>query len=63
MKTVIKNNITGNKFEYKEPIYKKIDGIYGYLCVSGYKVYFFWSMLNESEIHFDLLDYEVKNYI
>ena len=29
--------------KYTAPIYTKLHGIYGYLCVSGYKVYFFWN--------------------
>lgn len=32
-----------NEFhEYKEPIYTKLDGMYGYLSVSMFNVYFFW---------------------
>ena len=28
--------------KYTEPIYTKMDGMYGYLSVSGHKVFFFW---------------------
>lgn len=28
--------------EYLEPIYTKQDGMYGYISVSGYEVFFFW---------------------
>ena len=28
--------------EYKQPIYTKLNGVYGYLSVSKMNVYFFW---------------------
>jgi hypothetical protein len=28
--------------EYKEPVYMKLNGIYGYISVSKTSVYFFW---------------------
>jgi len=39
-----------NEFhKYTEPIYTKLDGIYGYLSVSGHKVFFIW--YNNSSEH------------
>jgi len=29
--------------KYTTPIYTKLDGMYGYISVSGYKVFFFWN--------------------
>lgn len=37
--------------EYKEPIYTKIDGMYGYLSVSMFNAYFFW--YDGSNVYFD----------
>lgn len=37
--------------EYKEPIYTKLGGMYGYLSVSMFKVYFFWH--DDNNIHCD----------
>lgn len=36
------SNEAKKPFEYKSPIYTKLDGVYGYISVSGDKVYFFW---------------------
>jgi len=35
-------------YTYIKPIYTKMDGIYGYVCVSGHRVFFFWYN-NETE--------------
>lgn len=41
-----------NEFhEYKEPIYTKLGGMYGYLSVSMFNVYFFW--YDETNVCFD----------
>lgn len=37
--------------KYTNPIYTKLHGIYGYLCVSGHKVYFFW--VNDENVSVD----------
>jgi hypothetical protein len=64
MKTIVKNKITDETFEYKEPIYTKINGIYGYLCVSQDKVYFMHPDSVSIGINCDeLTDYKVKNYV
>lgn len=36
---------------YKEPLYTKMDGIYGYLNVFMYKVFFIWS--DDEGVHSD----------
>lgn len=58
MKCYITHN--GWKDEYKEPTYTKINGIYGYICVSNDdKVYFFWHDGNEM-VKDDLEEYKVS---
>jgi hypothetical protein len=37
--------------EYTGPVYTKFNGMYGYLCVSVFDIYFFWH--TEDDIHFD----------
>jgi hypothetical protein len=44
-------NINGEVFYYKEPIYTISHGIYGYLVVSMFSVFFIWS--DDSGIHSD----------
>lgn len=34
---------TGDKYPYAEPIYTKLDGMWGYLCVSVMNVHFIWT--------------------
>ena len=36
------DNMAHEWVEYKEPVYTKLDGMYGYLSVSKMSVYFFW---------------------
>jgi len=36
------DNMEHEWVEYKEPVYTKLDGMYGYLSVSKMSVYFFW---------------------
>lgn len=38
---------------YTEPIYTKLDNIYGYISVSGHKVLFFWYDNSSENICFD----------
>ena len=39
--------------EYTEPIYTKLDGMYGYLTVNGFKVYFIWYNEHSEHLSFD----------
>ena len=36
------NDRNGTTDLYKGAVYTKLDGTYGYLCVEGFKVLFFW---------------------
>jgi len=38
----LSNTRTGETEVYKEATYTKIDGVYGYICVDGFKVKFFY---------------------
>lgn len=44
MKCYIKDlmSLDQKKTEYTEPIYTKLNGMYGYISVSMFKVFFFW---------------------
>lgn len=52
---------------YTEPIYTKLNSMYGYISVSGEKVFFFWN--NDGEMCFDdishmfKVEYVVKNSV
>jgi len=39
--------------EYTEPIYTKLDGMYGYLTVNGFKVYFIWYNNSSENVNCD----------
>jgi hypothetical protein len=39
--------------KYTTPIYTKLDGMYGYICVSGYKVFFFWNDVQSGNVSCD----------
>lgn len=49
------NERNGTTELYKGPVYTKLDGLYGYLCVENFKVLFFWH--DENDIYCDELDY------
>ena len=42
-KIVLTHKNSGETYIYKEPIYTKLDSVYGYLTVSGYNVHFIWN--------------------
>jgi len=39
--------------EYKQPIYTKLNGVYGYLSVSKMNVFFFWYDSHSENVSFD----------
>jgi hypothetical protein len=39
--------------KYTAPIYTKLDGVYGYISVSGYKVFFFWNNIQSGDVSCD----------
>lgn len=43
-KIVLTHKNSGETYIYKEPIYTKLNSVYGYLTVSGYNVYFIWNV-------------------
>ena len=47
---------------YDEPIYSKLDGVYGYIVVSNYKVLFFW-VYNETPRYDDVTDKFKVEYV
>lgn len=47
---------------YIKPIYTKLHGIYGYLCVTGHKVYFFWNNEDRTECD-DVSEYFRVDYV
>jgi len=52
--TFLINTKTGEKKQYAEAEYTKIDGVYGYLCIDGDNVKFFYS--DHRGIVMDVLD-------
>jgi hypothetical protein len=54
------NSRTGETEVYKEAVYTKLDGIYGYICVDGLTVKFFWN--NEGQVCCDHLTYFTVHY-
>jgi len=56
-KTICKitNTQTGVSEIYEKATYTKLNGVYGYICVDGFDVRFFWD--NEGQIVMDLLNY------
>lgn len=44
---------SGKPHIYTEPIYTKLEGIYGYLSVSGDKVFFFWHNTSSEDVCYD----------
>lgn len=40
-------------FTYTKPTYIKLDGMYGYLSVSGHKVFFFWYNNSSENVCYD----------
>jgi hypothetical protein len=48
--TEINNN---NTIEYTTPIYTSLNGVYGYLTVEMFNVYFFWYY--DDSIHYDII--------
>lgn len=49
------NDRNGTTELYKGAVYTKLDGMYGYLCVEGFKVLFFW--FDGNTVCCDELDY------
>lgn len=54
------NSRTGDTEIYKEAVYTKLDGVYGYVCVDGLTVKFFWD--NEGQVCCDHLTHFTVHY-
>lgn len=56
----LSNARTGTTEIYTEAVYTKIDGVWGYLCVDGLTVKFFWD--SEGQIFCDHLTHFIVSY-
>jgi hypothetical protein len=56
----LSNTRTGTTEVYREAVYTKLDGMYGYICVDGLTVKFFWD--NEGQVCYDHLTHYIVSY-
>lgn len=56
------NSRNGDTEIYKEAVYTKLDGIYGYICVDGLTVKFFWVNADNCQVCCDHLTHFTVHY-
>lgn len=61
MKCNLFNKKNGTTEIYNGAVYTKLDGTYGYLCVEGFKVLFFW--YDGNTVCCEELDYFIVSYV